>query len=138
MSNTSKRIAELKKFSDQLLRFFITQREPVAQRTFLFCRAACLGLQFPVFPHRLQLSESLTGRTLTFIDNDAARASLAKSLPEKKKKPVSCTTQSAWRKVLTFSNIADGPSRGDFSFIEKLGGRRAQLPVGALELALGL
>ena len=31
----------------------------------------------------------------------------------------------------TSSNIADGPSRGNFSLIEKLGGRRVHLPVGA-------
>ena len=34
--------------------------------------------------------------------------------------------------------MKDGPSRGDFSLIEKMGGTRVQLPVGAIEAALGL
>ena len=85
---------------------------------------------------------------LTFIDNDAARASLAKSFTRKEEgarivydsvsMEESLDVQAFFFRVPTSSNIADGPSRGDFSLIEKLGGRRVQLPVGALELALGL
>ena len=85
---------------------------------------------------------------LTFIDNDAARASLAKSFTRKEEgarivydsvsMEENLDVQAFFFRVPTSSNIADGPSRGDFSLIEKLGGRRVQLPVGALELALGL
>ena len=85
---------------------------------------------------------------LTFIDNDAARASLAKSFTRKEEGArivydavsieESLDVQAFFCRVPTSSNIADGPSRGDFSLIEKLGGRRVRLPVGALELALGL
>ena len=41
-------------------------------------------------------------------------------------------------RVPTSSNIADGPRRGDFHDILRLGGRRVPLPCRALEHALGL
>ena len=85
---------------------------------------------------------------VTFIDNDTARASLAKSFTRKEEgarivydsvsMEEGLDVQAFFFRVPTSSNIADGPSRGDFSLIEKMGGRRVQLPVGALEAALGL
>ena len=86
---------------------------------------------------------------LTFIDNDAARTSLQTKSFTRKEEGARIVydsvdleerldVQAFFFRVPTASNIADGPSRGDFSLIEKMGGRRVQLPVGAIEAALGL
>ena len=91
----------------------------------------------------------LQGRDLlVFIDNDAARASLAKSFTRKEEgaaitfsavqEEERLRVNACFLRVPTASNIADGPSRGDFSQILRLGGRRVPLPHRALEHALGL
>ena len=94
-------------------------------------------------------SELLRGcDLLIFIDNDAARASLAKSFTRKEEgarivfaaveEEERLDVQAFFMRVPTFSNIADGPSRGDFSVIFKMGGRRVALPPNAVESTLGL
>ena len=85
---------------------------------------------------------------LIFIDNDAARASLAKSFTRKEEgarivfaaveEEERLDVQAFFMRVPTASNIADGPSRGDFSLIFKIGGRRVDLPPNAIQAALGL
>ena len=85
---------------------------------------------------------------LVFIDNDAARASLAKSFTRKEEGALivheavhleeQLDVQAFFMRVPTFSNIADGPSRDDFSVVLQMGGRRVALPPFAVEHSLGL
>ena len=98
----------------------------------------------------LQLWSTLLRGTdlLVFIDNDAARASLAKSFTRKEEGArivheavhleEQLDVQAFFMRVPTFSNIADGPSRGDFSAVFRMGGRRVALPPFAVEHSLGL
>ena len=75
---------------------------------------------------------------MIFIDNDAARASLAKSSTRKEEgarivfKAVEAEerldVQAFFMRAPAASNIADGPSRGDFSVVLRMGGRRVDLP----------
>ena len=85
---------------------------------------------------------------MIFIDNDAARASLAKSFTRKEEgarivfeaveEEERLDVQAFFMRVPTSSNIADGPSRGDFSMVLKMGGRRVDFPPNAVRIALGL
>ena len=85
---------------------------------------------------------------LVFIDNDAARASLARSFTRKEEGAAivfqavgaeeRLSINACFLRVPTSSNIADGPSRGVFDAILRLGGRRIPLPCGAIRSALGL
>ena len=85
---------------------------------------------------------------LVFIDNDAARASLARSFTRKEEGAAivfqaveaeeRLSIDACFLRVPTSSNIADGPSRGVFDTILRLGGRRVPLPCGAIRSALGL
>ena len=98
----------------------------------------------------LQLWSTLLRGTdlLVFIDNDAARASLAKSFTRKEEGArvvheavhleEQLDVQAFFMRVPTFSNIADGPSRDDFSPVLRMGGRRVALPPFAVEHSLGL
>ena len=85
---------------------------------------------------------------LVFIDNDAARSSLEKAFTrvaggarvvhEAVATKESLALRAAFFRVPTASNIADGPSRMDFSLIQKLGGTRVFLHPKSAEVALGL
>ena len=84
----------------------------------------------------------------SLIDNDAARASLARSFTRKEEGAAivfqaveaeeRLNINACFLRVPTSSNIADGPSRGVFDTILRLGGRRIPLPCGAIRSALGL
>ena len=45
--------------------------------------------------------------------------------------------QAFFMRTPTACNIADGPSREDFSAVFKMGGRKVELPLGAVQTALG-
>ena len=79
--------------------------------------------------------EALRGRRIIiFVDNEAARAALVKG--DSRNKASAAIVASTWEQVAevdlypwidrvpTRSNLADGPSRGDWSLAEQLGVRR--------------
>ena len=83
-----------------------------------------------------------------FIDNDAARASLAKAFTRKSDGiriiqhclPVeeSLRLRSAFLRVPSHSNIADGPSRDSWTEVSAIGASRRELPASAALHVLGL
>ena len=85
---------------------------------------------------------------LVFIDNDGARKTLHRAFTKIAEganivlQAVVCEEQldvrASFLRVPTHSNIADGPSRDDFTIPLTMGGRRVPLPPGAVAHALGL